>query len=49
MSAGVSTCNGGGVGGGVSGKAGEICTEGLLLRSLLFLAELVGEQDKVIH
>ena len=31
----------------------EICTEGLLLRSLLFLVEIlvgfVGEQDKVIH
>ena len=31
----------------------EICTEGLLVRSLLFLEEnlfgFVGEQDKVIH
>ena len=31
----------------------EICTEGLLLKSLLFLEEnlsgFVGEQDKVIH
>ena len=37
----------------MSGKVVEICTEGLLLRSLLFLVEnlfgFVGEQDKVIH
>ena len=52
-SGGVWTCNGGGVDGGVSLKVVEICTEGLLLKSWLFLVEnlfgFVGEQDKVIH